>query len=111
MPLTGPWMASRSLGGAATGGSTETRRLLLQVIQQRSLGDSRLAAQDQHAALTGPRLSLQPVQRRQLGPPATQFKPGMTVGYRPPPRTERTRCRAASLSSQPDALARPASRH
>jgi hypothetical protein len=33
----------------------------LQVIQQRCLADSRLAAQDQHPGLTGPRLSQQPV--------------------------------------------------
>jgi hypothetical protein len=69
------------------------------------------AARDQHPALSGPRLSQQPVQRRLLGPPATQSEPGMTVRHRPPPRRERTRYRASSLTSQPDALVRPASRH
>jgi hypothetical protein len=60
--------------------------MLLQAIQQRGLAGARLAAQDQHPALTGPRLSQQLVQRRQLGPPAAQSEPGMTVGHRPPPR-------------------------
>src|SRR5262249_21254720 len=90
---------------------TETRRLLLQVIQQHCRAYSSLAAQDQDLALPGPRLSQQPVQRRQLSPPATQSEPGMTVGHRPPPRRERMRCRASDLTSQPDALIRPASKH
>jgi hypothetical protein len=46
-------------------------RALLQVVQQDSLADSRLTAKDQHPALTRPHLSQQPVQRCQLGPPAT----------------------------------------
>jgi len=62
------------------------RRALLHVVQQNSLADSRLTAQDQHPALTGPHLSQQPVKRRLLGPPAAQSKPTVTAGHRPPPR-------------------------
>lgn len=59
--------------------NTEPRRLLLQVIQQRGLADTRLAVQDQHPAPTRPRLSQQPIQRGHLGAPATQSRPRMTV--------------------------------
>ena len=62
------------------------RRALLHVVQQDSLADSRLTAQDQHPALTGPHLSQQPVKRRLLGPPAAQSRPTVTAGHRPPPR-------------------------
>jgi len=62
------------------------RRALLHVVQQDSFADARLAAQDQHPALTGPHLSEQPVKRRLLSSPATQSMPAATAGHRPPPR-------------------------
>jgi hypothetical protein len=75
--------------------NTDPGCLFLQVIQQRGLADSRLAVQDKHAALTRPHLSEQPVERSQLGPPATQSRPRMTVRHWLPPRSgDGMKCRA-----------------
>jgi hypothetical protein len=70
-------------------GHGDTGAALVQVVQQRCLAGSRLAAQDQHPVVTRPCLSQQLAQYRALGPPTTQSRPKMTVGHWLPPRPER----------------------
>jgi hypothetical protein len=51
------------------------------VLQQRRLADPRLAAQDQHPALTGPDALHQTVQRLALAPPAEQSAPSIAIRH------------------------------
>ena len=55
--------------------------LLQQVLQQRGLADPRLAAQDQHPALTRLHAGEQLVQRLALAAPATQRRSVIALGH------------------------------
>ena len=55
---------------------------LQDVLQQRRLADPGLAAQDQHRALSRPRLLQLKVQRLALAAPPTQPRLGLNAGHR-----------------------------